>query len=126
MTLVFIGDEAEMDVDRTMLYDSPGDFFEPSGNAIMKLTPSAAAGVCLEATAHQLVVLGVEGGIYDETGFEARLDCIWDGLNTPHDQASAHENNLRAVEFIREKSDIHNAFIITISPLKVPAQSAST
>jgi hypothetical protein len=115
-----------MGVDRTRLYDSTWDFFKPSGHAIMKLTSSAALDVCLQAVAHHLVVLGVEGGIHDATGFEARLDCIWDGLSPPLDEAGADQNNLSAAQFIREKSAAHNAFIITVAPLNGPAPSAGT
>jgi Colicin-E5 Imm protein len=106
-----------MSIDRTKLYESLWDFFKPSGHAIMALTSSAAIGVCSEAATHQYVVLGIEGGIHDGTGFEPRLDCIWNGVGTPIDQTSAHQNNLTAAQFIRDNSNVHNAFIITVAPL---------
>jgi hypothetical protein len=114
------------DIDRTRLYDSAWDFLKPIGHAIMQLTSRAAIDVCRQAAMHQLVVLGVEGGIHDATGFEPRVDCIWDGVSGPPDQASAHENNLTAAKFIQEKSDRHNAFIITVAPLGSPAEDTST
>src|ERR1700761_3065463 len=103
-----------MDIDRSKVYDSVWDFFRPSGHAIMKLTPSAAIRVCNDAAARQLVVVGVEGGIHSEGRFEARLDCIWDGRGAPIDQVAASRNNLEAAEFVKYKSNAHNAFIITV------------
>jgi hypothetical protein len=106
-----------MTVNHAKLYETAREFFDCSGNAVMKLTPIAAIDVCREATARQLVVLGIEGGIYNDDGFEARLDCIWDGLGTRIDQAKIAENNQNAEKFIRKKTGLHNAFIVTVAPI---------
>jgi hypothetical protein len=41
---------------------------------------------CLPAAAqHGLVVVRIEEGIWHSPGFEARLDCIWDGADSAID-----------------------------------------
>jgi Colicin-E5 Imm protein len=82
----------------------------------MKLTPSAASSVCREAADHNLVIARIEGGIWHAPGFEARLDCIWDGLDPPMVREAAIENNNRAADFIRSESGRHNAFVLTTFP----------
>ena len=109
-----------MPINRGELYARAWDFFNPSGNAIMKLTPAAAVAVCEGAATRRLVVLRIEGGIRDETGFEARLDCIWDASEAPTNPSGTHENNLSAARFIRNNSGGHNAFIVTVAPLDRP------
>ncbi|WP_353847974.1 hypothetical protein [Burkholderia sp.] len=47
--------------------------------------------------------------------FEARIDCIWDGADPSIGRQAAHENNLKAIELIREDLFVHGAFIITAS-----------
>ena len=103
--------------DRTLLYTQERDFYELEGSVAMKLSPSAAADVCRSAAAHGLVVARVEGGIRDDSGFEARLDCIWDGADPPIDVEAAILNNNSAAEFIERQSDVHNAFILTAPPM---------
>jgi hypothetical protein len=102
-----------MSIDRRKLYDKATDYFDLDGNAIMKLSREAAEGVCLAAAAKGFVLVKVEGGIWSDGNFEARLDAIWDGLDPPIDQADAHENNLDAAGFIRSRADSYNAFIVT-------------
>jgi hypothetical protein len=116
-TLELIGGDLRIRVDHAKLYETAFEFFDRSGNAIMKLTPAAAMDVCKEAAARRLIVLGVEGGIRSDEGFEARIDCIWDGRGTQVDQVKAEENNLRAADFINKKSSEHNAFIVTVAPI---------
>jgi Colicin-E5 Imm protein len=117
MTVILNGSERIMTVDRTKLYETAADFFDLSGSAIMELTPAAAIDVCKKAATRRLIVLGVEGGIRNNARFEARLDCIWDGLGTQLDQAKADENNLKAAEFIKKRGGEHNAFIVTVAPI---------
>jgi|SRR5688572_14471923 len=104
-------------MERNRLYDSAADYFRLNGNAIMKLTPEAAIDVCLEAAQRGLVVVRIEGGIWHSPGFEARLDCIWDGAEPPIDLENAIANNARAAEDIRRERVIHGAFIICDAPL---------
>lgn len=106
-----------MEVDKGKLYLRAEDFFEPSGNVSMRLSPDAAIAVCQQAAARGIFVGRIEGGIKRDRQFEARVDCIWAGVEPPLSQAAAHENNLKAASFIKEKSDVHNAFILTTCPL---------
>lgn len=83
----------------------------------MKLSPTAALSVCNEATARGLVVARVEGGMWHSPGFEARLDCIWDGTDPPIEIEEANTNNRRAADFVRNESDVHSVFVITAPPI---------
>lgn len=106
-----------MNLDLWKLYDDSLDFFRLSGNAVMKLTSKASQEVCIAATSHHLTIVRIEGGFHGNKGFESRRDCIWDGLDTPISQKNAQENNIRAENFIREHSNIHNAFVVTVAPI---------
>ncbi|WP_244102159.1 hypothetical protein [Burkholderia ambifaria] len=74
-----------MNIDRSRVYDSADDFFSLDGSIVMKLSTEAAIAVCEQAAQHGLVVARIEGGIWHFPGFEARLDCIWDGADPPID-----------------------------------------
>ncbi len=104
-------------MERNRLYDSAADYFRLSGHGVMKLTPEAAIDVCLEAAQRGLVVVRIEGGIWHSPGFEARLDCIWDGAEPPIDLKRAIANNARAADDIRRERAVHSAFIICDAPL---------
>ena len=119
LTVVFNGIiERNMMLDRSRLYSSPQDFFDLQGSSVMKLTPTAAIGVCKEAAGRGLVVARIEGGIWHNPGFEARFDCIWDGSDPPINRQQAELNNLRAAEFVQSESTTHGAFILTVPPLE--------
>ena len=108
-----------MSVDRTRLYESERDFFLEKGSAIMKLTPEAAMQVCDHAAMNGMLVLRVEGGIYHDIGFEARIDCIWDSkISIPIEESDAHESNTLAKEFIESEMSGHNSFIITTAEVQ--------
>ena len=79
----------------------------------MKLTPKAAIEACEFAASQKVVVVRVEGGIWHAPGFEARVDCIWDGIDPPTTEPSAQINNRQAASFIREQERIHSAFVLT-------------
>ena len=100
--------------DRGRLYSEERSFYELEGNAVMKLTPKAAIGVCLSAADRGFVISRVEGGIWHDPGFEARYDCIWNGVDPPVDATEAMQNNREAAEFIRNQSGMHGAFILTV------------
>ena len=102
-----------MKIDRRRLYTLSDDFFSLGGSVIMKLSSEAAVQVCEQAANYGLVVSRVEGGIWHFPGFEARIDCIWDGDDPPVDAARAKTNNAVAANFIRSESVVHDAFIIT-------------
>jgi len=102
-----------MKVDRQYRYESSSEFFTLDGSVIMKLSRDAAVKVCELAAQRGLVVARIEGGIWHSPGFEARLDCIWDGVDPPVELDVAEENNIEAANFIRSKSEMHDVFIIT-------------
>lgn len=79
----------------------------------MKLDVHAAIQVCEQAAEHGLVISRIEGGIWHFPGFEARLDCIWDGLDPPVSISAAMQNNLVAANFIRSESGKHDVFVLT-------------
>lgn len=103
--------------ERNKLYDSAHNFFDAAGSGAMKLSADAAIAVCVEAANRKLVIARVEGGIWHNPGFEARLDCIWDGADPPLDHAAVVQNNIRAADFIRRQRETHDAFILTAPPL---------
>ena len=63
--------------------------------------------------ARNFVAIKIEGGIWSDGTFEARMDAIWDGADPPVKGKDAHENNLAAANFIRSQDPSYNAFIIT-------------
>jgi hypothetical protein len=99
--------------DRQKLYDRVEDFFDLDGNAGMKLSRQAAIALCSAATRKALVVVKIEGGIWHDSQFEARLDAIWEGLDPPMSEKQASHNNMNAATFIKSAADIDNAFILT-------------
>jgi hypothetical protein len=59
------------------------------------LTLEEASRECTEALLHNMAVARVEGFIKSETGYEARLDCIWDPKKPAlHRDAIAQNNHL--------------------------------
>jgi hypothetical protein len=106
-----------MSIDRQRLYDLAEDFFNLNGNAVMKMSSDAAIKVCLSAGKRGLLVCRIEGGIWHDLGFEARLDAIWDGVDPPVALKRALENNLAAAEFIRAEKVAHDAFILSVVPI---------
>ena len=102
-----------MSIDLQRRYDSPDDFFALGGSIVMKLSADAAILVCERAVEQGVVIARVEGGIWHSPGFEARLDCIWDGIDPPTIFSAAEKNNLDAAKFIRLECTVHDAFILT-------------
>lgn len=100
-------------VDRSRLYDISDDFFALQGSAIMKLTAQAAKDVCLQAIDYGILIGKIEGGFWRASRFEARLDCIWDGVSAPVSLEEARHQNLKAAAFVDSWAIQHNAFIIT-------------
>ncbi|MDG6896185.1 hypothetical protein [Volucribacter amazonae] len=102
-------------LDHSRVYNNYLDFFHLNGNAIIKLTPSAAIELCYFCTENNLIVGYIEGGIWRNKLFQARIDCIWgSSLSSNSTKSSIRDNNRLAIKFIKEESDIHNAFILTI------------
>ena len=107
-----------MKIRTDILYTTPTDFFDLIGHAVMKLSPDAALGVCKRATDLNLVIIRIEGGIWHNPGFEARIDCIWDGADLLGSHINIAANNINAFDFIHEERTEHNAFILSISKTK--------
>lgn len=103
-------------IDRIKRYEYSKYFFDRDGNCIMKFSASAAIDICRECIKKSIYIWRIEGGIWHNPGFEARVDCIWDSSYHPNLKVNINveENNTLAEEFIREESDIHDTFIITI------------
>ncbi|HDR9837044.1 TPA: colicin immunity protein [Burkholderia multivorans] len=104
-----------MKFDLQRRYESADDFFALEGSVVMKLSAGAAIEICERAAEQGMVVSRVEGGIWHFPGFEARLDCIWDGADPPVDSTAANQNNLAAADFIRAESNVHDVFVVTAS-----------
>lgn len=102
-----------MMLQRNALYESSDEYFSLSGSAVMKLTTPAASAVCRAAAGNGLVIVRIEGGIWHRPGFEARIDCIWDGADPPIDQQQCRANNAHAAEFVESASSVNDAFVIT-------------
>jgi len=98
------------------LHTNADDFFSGTGNAVMKLTRQATADVCRLAAERGLVIERIEGGIWHNPGFEARLDCIWDGTDPPLDRDAAEQNNVKAERFVQSAAEC-DSFILTVAPL---------
>lgn len=78
----------------------------------MKLSPDTAISVCQKASDLGLLVACVEGFLCHNTGYESRLDCIWDAKKWLYDDPIT--NNNLAVEFIKSELSVHGAFIVTL------------
>ncbi|GAB2915219.1 hypothetical protein GCM10027093_62280 [Paraburkholderia jirisanensis] len=106
-----------MAVDWSKRYADADDYFSLHGNVVMKLTTQAAIAVCEQAAKRGLLVVRIEGGIWHSHGFEARVDCIWDGADPPIDIDAAHKNNLEAIQFILSEPSEYDTFIVTSPPI---------
>lgn len=104
-----------MCIDGTQLYDDGFLFFQLNGNAVMRLTRTAAISVCRLATDRGLHVLRVEGGIWHSPGFEARVDSIWDSKFGEINDCSIVGNNQSAESFIKGEELYIDSYILTVS-----------
>lgn len=102
-----------MKINPSRRYDSPEDFFYLGGSVVMKLSADCAIAICEQAAGRGFVVSRIEGGIWHAPGFEARLDCIWDGVDPPTDRSAAEQNNTAAAEFVRDERYLHDVYVIT-------------
>ena len=70
----------------------------------MKLTKGAAADAIGECTRRHIAVSIIEGGIWREPGFEARLDAIWHSdLAAKPERVAVAQNNGDALAYIRNE-----------------------
>ncbi len=100
---------------KSKLYSSASEFFSLNGNATMRLTPTAAIDVCRIATKKGILVLGVDGGVYKEPIFEAKINCSWSAkFKSPFTSEQLNNNNALAIEDIEADRNCCNAFILTI------------
>lgn len=99
------------EIDRLRRYDDWMDFFRLDGSVVMRLTRAAAIEVSARAASRYRVISRVEGGVWRNPYFEARGDCIWDGIDPPTSVEAAEQNNVAAQHFIRDaEADV---FILT-------------
>lgn len=107
--------------DHSVVYQDAESFFSIGGSIWMKLSRPAAIKVCEVAAQRGILVARIEGGVWRFPGFEARLDCIWNGADPPLSVEDAERNNRLARKFIEESdaiSDvIHDVFILTAPPI---------
>lgn len=103
-------------IDPLQRYDSADAFFMLGGSVIMKLSADAAITVCTTAADYGLVVTRVEGGVWHHPGFEARVDCIWDGVDPPVTLDALEQNNREASAFISTERSEHDVFVLTTQP----------
>ncbi|MGV2288352.1 colicin immunity protein [Trinickia sp. YCB016] len=103
-----------MNIDHQRRYESPDDFFVLGGSVVMKVSADALIAICVAAAEHGLVVAG---GIWHNPGFEARLDCIWDGVDSPVDRRTTEQNNCVAADFVRSERKLRDAFVNTAPPM---------
>jgi hypothetical protein len=81
----------------------------------MVLDADVAQKVIDQCSDRDLAIIRVEGGFVHEHEFEARLDCIWDGIDTLVTFKQLRDNNEKAKQFVEiEKSD-HNGFVLTVA-----------
>jgi hypothetical protein len=104
---------SDMKMENGIRYESANDFFDLRGNMLMRLTSKAAIEVCERSSKLGLIVSRIEGGIWHDPIFEARIDCIWDGIDYPEKMDAVEMNNKKAIEFIQEESEVHDVFILT-------------
>jgi Colicin-E5 Imm protein len=111
------GIEKLMTYDIAKLYDTSDVFFEQNRAVSMFLTTEAAKDVCRKALRRGLLITRIEGGIWHNPGFEARVDCIWDGVSPPASHEQADKNNTRALDFVTREAALHDAFVVTAAPM---------
>ena len=86
---------------RSERFEERDEFFEQNGSVWMKLTKEAAIAVVEQCEAENRAVSIVEGGIWQDPGFEARLDAIWhSGFDKKPVGQSLSENNAAALGFL--------------------------
>lgn len=81
----------------------------------MRLAPDTAKDICRIASEIPVLILGVEGGIWKDRKFEARLDAIWDGNFEAKTKTEISKSNVEAAKFIDRERINYNAFILTAS-----------
>lgn len=78
----------------------------------MKLALQASLDVANRCTKEGIAISIVEGGIWHNPGFEARLDAIWHSkFDVMPEKVAA--NNEDAIQFIRDFDDAYDTAIIS-------------
>lgn len=97
---------------RTMRFDDPEAFFREEGGGWMKLSKKAAMVVIDRILKSGGTIWGIEGGIWHNPGFEARIDAITKynyKLSLEHEES---DNILR--DYFANCPENYDTFIITI------------
>jgi hypothetical protein len=105
-----------MAIQYDIVYSDINLFFELNGNNLMRLTPDAAIELCNALREKDVVVVCVEGGIWNDGKFQARLDTIWTGKKPPMNPVDLAINNEKAIASILEDREQCNAFIVSTLP----------
>ena len=85
-----------------------------SGAGWMKLTLPAAKSVIQQCTDQLVAVSGIEGGIWHNPGFEARLDAIWKcKMGGDPDDQELKFNNSEAERFLSDFEVAYDTAIIS-------------
>jgi hypothetical protein len=105
-----------MKIQYDIVYGDIKLFFDLNGNNLMRLTPDAAIELCNHLKEKNIVVVCVEGGIWNDKKFQARLDAIWTGKKPPMNPVDLAINNDRAIASILEDREQCNAFIVSTLP----------
>jgi len=101
-----------------ILHEDPEDFFQSDGVSVMMFSRAAAKRIFELAGSRGIEIWRYEGGILKDGVFQARLDAIWDRLNSHTGPEFLEEGNLRAAHAIVGQHESYNSFTITAGPLK--------
>ncbi|WPO98274.1 colicin immunity protein [Pseudomonas sp. HR96] len=102
-----------MIIDLQQRYDSSDDFFNLSGSVTMKISADAAVAICERAAQRGLVIARIEGGIWRAPGFEARLDCIWDGVEPPCRSENGRSEQSCSGRIRGAEKAVHDVYVLT-------------
>jgi hypothetical protein len=85
----------------------------------MKLSRRAAEELAENLEREGEIIVRIEGGVWHDPGFEARLDEIWDAVVRPNTSQTLYDfTNLDALNFIKTRSSLIDTFILTSVKLR--------
>jgi Colicin-E5 Imm protein len=99
-----------------VLHDAASAFFEVADLTNRAFSLRAAAEICAEAAARDLLIARIEGGNWRHPGFQPSGLFVWDGLDPPATADAAKINNDHGRRFVLQSTDC-DAFILTSSPI---------
>lgn len=103
---------------RSVLFQDSDCFFEQYGSVWMRLSKKAAIEVAQRAAENNLIVVKVEGGIWQSPGFKSQMDCIWDSAADPPTTVKVAANSNRdAANFMTLCAEKVDVFLVTAFPI---------